>query len=95
MSDQISDICQVFFIKYKTLSLIFFIILAVFLEFLIHYIFRISTVYIHFIYLLVVLAAIWYQRRAIYLALLFGIIHVAIIVSCNTFYTIEFKYGLW
>lgn len=48
------------------------------LELAIHYYLGISVVYTHFYYLIIVIAGLWYGRRAIWLALFFGILHVAV-----------------
>jgi signal transduction histidine kinase len=46
------------------------------LEFVIHFWFGIATVYTHFYYLIIVIAGLWYGRKAILIALLFGTLHI-------------------
>ncbi len=52
--------------------------LGLFLEIYVHLFLNISIVYTHFFYLVIVLAGLWYQRKAIWFALLFGALHVAV-----------------
>ena len=46
------------------------------LEFVIHFWFGIAVVYTHFYYLIIVIAGLWYGRRAILIALMFGALHI-------------------
>ncbi|MFH0966860.1 MAG: HAMP domain-containing sensor histidine kinase [Methanobacteriota archaeon] len=39
---------------------------------------KISIIYTHLFYLIIILAAIWYQRKAVWLALFFGILHIEV-----------------
>jgi signal transduction histidine kinase len=48
------------------------------LELYIHYYLGISVVYTHFYYLIIVIAGLWYGRRAIWIALFFGGLHIAV-----------------
>jgi signal transduction histidine kinase len=48
------------------------------LELVVHYSLGISVVYTHFYYLIIVIAGLWYGRRAIWIALFFGSIHIAV-----------------
>jgi len=48
------------------------------LEFVVHYWFGITIVYTQFFYLIIVLAGLWYGRRAVWAALLFGGLHVLV-----------------
>jgi hypothetical protein len=48
------------------------------LEFVVHYYFGITIVYTQFFYLIIVIAGLWYGRRAVLVALLFGILHVTV-----------------
>ena len=52
----------------------------------VHYYLGISVVYTHFYYLIIVIAGLWYGRRAIWIALFFGGLHIAVtdlITGCN------------
>jgi len=50
------------------------IIAGISLEFIIHYQMKISIVYSHFYYLIIVVAGLWYGKKAIYVALFFGLL---------------------
>ncbi|HOJ97469.1 MAG TPA: HAMP domain-containing sensor histidine kinase [Methanospirillum sp.] len=78
MSFSLDDFCQIFVTRSKILSLIIFILLGILLEYVIHYSLKISYVYTHLFYLIILLAAIWYKRYAVYLALFFGILHLVV-----------------
>ena len=75
------DFCQIFIVKSKGISLIIFILLAIVLEYIIHYEMKISIVYTHLFYLIIIIAAIWYQRKAVWVALFFGILHILVTYS--------------
>lgn len=51
------------------------ILAGILLEFIVHFWFGIPVVYTHFYYLIIVLAGLWYGRRAILIAFFFGLIH--------------------
>jgi len=53
------------------------IILGIILEYVVHFQLRIAVVYTHFYYLIIVLAGLWYGRRAILIAFFFGALHIA------------------
>lgn len=72
------DFCQILIIKSKSISLALCIAVAVFLEFIIHYLLKISIVYTHLYYLIIILAAIWFQRKAVWIALFFGVLHITV-----------------
>jgi K+-sensing histidine kinase KdpD len=58
-----------------------FILLILFgldLEFVVHYYLGITVVYTQVFYLIIVIAGLWYGRRAVWVALLFGSLHVTI-----------------
>lgn len=78
MPVSLDDFCQIFVTKSKLLSLTIFILLAILLEFVVHYTLKISYIYTHIFYLLILLAAIWYKRNVVFLALFFGILHIII-----------------
>lgn len=82
MPSSLDDYCQMFISKPKTVSVLIFILLAVLLEFVVHYLLKISYVYTHLFYLVILLSAIWYKRNAVYLAFFFGILHI-IVYYCN------------
>jgi len=48
------------------------------LEVVVHYYLGISVVYTHFYYLIIVIAGLWYGRKAIWIALFFGALHVIV-----------------
>jgi L-lactate permease len=48
------------------------------LEFVVHYYFGITIVYTQFFYLIIVIAGLWYGRKAVWVALLFGGLHVTV-----------------
>ena len=54
------------------------ILAGLFLELFIHYYFQIAVVYTHFYYLIIVLAGLWYGRKAIWIALFFGGLHIVV-----------------
>lgn len=70
--------CQFLVIKSRGFSMIIFIVLAIILEFIVHYILQISIVYTHLFYLIIILAAIWFQRKAVWIALFFGLLHISV-----------------
>jgi len=72
------EFCQILIVKSKKTSLTIFIAIAVFFEFIIHYSLKISIVYTHLFYLIIIVAAIWLQRNAVWIALFFGILHIAV-----------------
>jgi signal transduction histidine kinase len=61
----------------KPYAFAFLILLGLFLEFIVHFQFRIAVVYTHFYYLIIVVAGLWYGRKAILIALFFGFLHIA------------------
>ena len=54
------------------------ILVGIFLEGIVHYLYGINVVYTHFYYLIVVVAGLWYGRKAIGIALFFGGLHIAV-----------------
>lgn len=70
--------CQILVVRSKRTSLIIFIALALVLEFIVHYQLKISILYTHLFYLIIILAAIWYQRKAVWVALFFGLLHILV-----------------
>jgi len=57
---------------------ILLILTGIFLEGFVHYQYGIPVVYTHFYYLIVVVAGLWYGRKAIGVALFFGGLHIAV-----------------
>jgi len=53
------------------------ILAGILLEFIVHFWFGIAVVYTHFYYLIIVLAGLWYGKRAVLIALFFGALHIA------------------
>jgi hypothetical protein len=56
----------------------FLVFLGLDLEFVVHYYWGITIVYTRFFYLIIVIAGLWYGRRALWVALLFGSLHAAV-----------------
>ena len=54
------------------------VIAGLVLEFVVHYSLGISVVYTHFYYLIIVIAGLWYGRKAVWIALFFGGLHIAV-----------------
>jgi signal transduction histidine kinase len=53
------------------------ILAGILLEFVVHFWFGIAIVYTHFYYLIIVVAGLWYGRRAVLIAIFFGFLHIA------------------
>ncbi len=62
--------------KPKPYAFAFLILLGLLLEFIVHFQLRVAVVYTHFYYLIIVVAGLWYGRKAIHIALLFGAMHI-------------------
>lgn len=54
------------------------VVIGISLEIVVHYLYNISTVYTHFYYVIVVVTGLWYGRKAIWVALFFGGLHIAV-----------------
>ncbi len=54
------------------------VVLVVFLAIYVNLILGIDIVYTHLFYIPIILAGIWYHRKAVYLALFLGILHIAV-----------------
>lgn len=63
----------------KPYALAFLIAIGLTFELFIHYYLKISIVYTHFYYLIIVIAGLWYGRRAVWAALFFGGLQVLVI----------------
>ena len=48
------------------------------LEFVVHYYLGITIVYTQFFYLIIVIDGLWYGRKAVWVALLFGSLHITV-----------------
>ena len=64
--------------KIKMITLALLTIFCVFIEIILHFFLGISSGYSHFFYILLVLAAIWYQRKAVILAFFLAVTHFSI-----------------
>jgi signal transduction histidine kinase len=53
------------------------ILAGILLEVVVHFWFGIAVVYTHFYYLIIVIAGLWYGRRAVLIAIFFGVLHIA------------------
>lgn len=62
----------------QSLGLALLVLVGFGLELIVHAYLGISIVYTHFFYLIVVIAGLWYGRRAVLLALFFGGLHLAV-----------------
>lgn len=62
--------------KPKPYAFAFLILLGLILEFVVNFQLHIDTVYTHFYYLIIVVAGLWYGRKAILIALFFGVLHI-------------------
>ena len=62
----------------KPYALAILILAGLGFELLIHYMLKISIVYTHFYYLIIVVAGLWYGRKAIWVALFFGFLQIAV-----------------
>jgi signal transduction histidine kinase len=54
------------------------VLLGIALELYIHLFLRISIVYTHYFYIVIILAGLWYYQRAVYIALFFGALQVLV-----------------
>jgi len=54
------------------------ILAGIFLELVVHYYYGIPVVYTHFYYLIIVIAGLWYGKKAIGIAIFFGGMHIAV-----------------
>jgi signal transduction histidine kinase len=70
--------CQFLVFKSKALLLILLLVLGLVLEFVVHYVLRISVVYTHLFYLIIIIAALWYQKKVVWVALFFGVLHILV-----------------
>jgi signal transduction histidine kinase len=62
----------------KPFAFVLLILVGLILELVVHFSLGIAVVYTHFYYLIIVLAGLWYGRKAIWIALFFGGLHIAV-----------------
>ena len=67
----------------KPPAIILLILVGLFLELVVHYYLQISVVYTHFYYLIIAIAGLWYGRKAVWIALFFGGLHIAVTYSIS------------
>jgi len=60
----------------KHYAFVALILLGIILEFIVHIQLQIAIVYTHFYYLIFVIAGLWYGRKAVFIALFFGVLHI-------------------
>lgn len=62
----------------KKFTLVLLVLFCLFLEETIHLYWGIEMAYTHIFYILLVLAAIWYHERAVFLAIVLGVMHIIV-----------------
>ncbi|MEI6293359.1 MAG: hypothetical protein WCP36_06730 [Methanomicrobiales archaeon] len=62
----------------KKFTLVLLVLFCLFLEETIHLWWGIGEAYTHVFYILLVLAAIWYHERAVFLAIILGVMHIVV-----------------
>lgn len=62
----------------KKFTLVLLVLFCLFLEETIHLWWGIGEAYTHVFYILLVLAAIWYHERAVFLAIVLGVMHIVV-----------------
>jgi hypothetical protein len=62
----------------KKFTLVLLVLFCLFLEETIHLWWGIEMAYTHVFYILLVLAAIWYHERAVFLAIVLGVMHIVV-----------------
>jgi hypothetical protein len=62
----------------KKFTLVLLVLFCLFLEETIHLYWGIGEAYTHIFYILLVLAAIWYHERAVFLAIVLGVMHIVV-----------------
>jgi hypothetical protein len=65
----------------KKFTLVLLVLFCLFLEETIHLFFGIEMAYTHIFYILLVLAAIWYHMRAVFLSIVLGVMHIVVSYS--------------
>jgi signal transduction histidine kinase len=64
--------------RIQTFIFALLILAGIALELVIHGYYHVSVVYTHFFYLIIVIAGLWYGRRATYIGIFFGVLSIAI-----------------
>lgn len=83
--------CKLLMVRSKGPALVAFLAIAILLEYVVHYQFQISVAYTHLFYPIIIISAIWFQRRAVLIALFFGLLHILVSYSiddCLSFETV-------
>ena len=62
---------------------------GIFLEIVVHYFLHISIVYSQFFYLIVVIAGLWYGKKAVWIALIFGAMQTIVAFTINGLFPLE------
>ncbi len=62
----------------KKFTLVLLVLFCLLLEETIHLYWGIEVAYTHVFYILLVLAAIWYHERAVFLAIVLGVMHIVV-----------------
>ena len=62
----------------KFLALVFTIVACVILAFYVALVMHKTVVYTHFFYIPIILAGMWYQKKALYVALGLGMVHILV-----------------
>lgn len=65
------------------------ILAGIALELIVHGYYHITVVYTHFFYLIIVVAGLWYGRRAAYIGFFFGILNIAVSYSLNNIIVLD------
>lgn len=73
----ISDIRMERFRNYRMPLLLLLVVISILLEIVLHWYLGISVAFSHFFYIPVILAAVWYGKRAVVVAMILGIVHLA------------------
>ena len=63
---------------HQIFTLVLLVLFCILLEETIHLYFGIESAYTHVFYIVLVLAAIWYHERAVYLAIALGFVHILV-----------------
>lgn len=81
MADAVKGFCRLFYVRQKGAFLSLFIALVVLMEYIVHYELQVSIVYTHLYYLIIIIAAIWYQKKAVFVAIFLGLLHILVTYS--------------
>jgi signal transduction histidine kinase len=64
--------------KPRPYAFVLLVTAGLFFEIVVHYYFQFAAVYTHVYYLIIVLAGVWYGKKAIWIALFFGGLHIVV-----------------